>query len=145
MERILEALGVQHLPAVATPADSVLGCDEEGDPPNCTFNYASVIGMLWYVYGHSRPDLGFSVSQAARHAFSPKRSHELALIRIGQYILKPINFTQFNMDVYVDSDFMDLYGKEKHSNPKNVKSRARHVILLNGSNIVVEQAHAEHS
>ena len=145
IERILEALGVQHLPAVATPAEQVLGRDEEGDPPNCTFNYASVIGMLWYVYGHSRPDLGFAVSQAARHAFAPKRSHELALIRIGQYlkgtadkglILKPIDFTQFHMDVYVDSDFMGLYGKEKRSNPENVKSRAGHVILLNGCPIV---------
>ena len=108
IERILEALRVMHLPSVATPADKVLGRDEDGDPPNCTFNYASVIGMLWYVYGHSRPDLGFAVSQAARHAFAPKRSHKLALIRIRQYlkgtadkglIMKLNDFTQFHMDV----------------------------------------------
>jgi hypothetical protein len=35
------------------------------------------------------PDLGLAVSQAARFAFAPKRSHELALIRIGQY-LEPV-------------------------------------------------------
>ena len=84
--RIIAALGCENLPGVDTPADCVLGKDEDGEPANCTFNYASVIGMLWYLYGHSRPDLGFAVSQAARFAFAPKRSHELALIRIGQYL-----------------------------------------------------------
>ena len=77
--------------------------------------------MLWYVYGHSRPDLGFALSQAAGHAFHTKRSHELALIRIGRYlkgtadkglILKPIEVTKFRLDVYVDSDFMGKFGKE---------------------------------
>ena len=48
MDRIIEALGVGDLPDVHTPADEVLGKDEDGDPANCTFNYASVIGMLWY-------------------------------------------------------------------------------------------------
>ena len=109
-KRILEALQVEDLPPVATPADTVLGKDPDGDPPNCAFNYASVIGMLWYLYGHSRPDLGFACSQAARFAFAPKRSHELALIRIGQYlkgtmneglIMKPMSTDSFKMDVYM--------------------------------------------
>ena len=103
-DRIISALGCENLPGVKTPADKVLGKDEDGEPANCTFNYASVIGMLWYLYGHSRPDLGFAVSQAARFAFAPKRSHELALIRIGQYlketrkqgmILKPMSTSSF--------------------------------------------------
>jgi hypothetical protein len=145
IDRIIEAVGANDLPPVATPATEVLGRDTEGEPPNCTFNYASVIGMLWYVYGHSRPDLGFAVSQAARHAFAPKRSHELALIRIAQYLkgtkkkglrLKPISTTNFQMDVYVDSDFMGLYGKEDRDDPNNVKSRAGHVICLNGCPII---------
>jgi hypothetical protein len=102
--------------------------------------------MLWYLYGHSRPDLGFAVSQAARFSFGPKRSHELALIRIGQYlkgtrdkglIFKPVPFDQeFKMDVYVDSDFMGLYGKELRSDPSNVKSRTGYVICLNGCPII---------
>ena len=140
-KRIIEALGVGDLPEVSTPATDVLGKDEHGEPPNATFNYASVIGMLWYLYGHSRPDLGFAVSQAARFAFSPKRSHELALVRIGQYLkgtcdrglqLKPDDWTSFKMDVYVDSDFLGLYGKEPRVDPDNVKSRGGFVILLNG-------------
>ena len=145
IDRIVEAVGATDLPSVETPAIHVLGTDEEGDPASSTFNYASVIGMLWYVYSHSRPDLGYSVSSAARFAFNPKRSHELALIRIGQYLkgtsrrglrLKPISTDKLRLDVYVDSDFMGLYGKERRENPDNVKSRAGHVMLLNGCPII---------
>jgi len=145
IDRIIEALKVEDLDPVATPADDVLGKDEDGDPANCSFNYASVIGMLWYLYGHSRPDLGFAVSQAARFSFAPKRSHELALIRIGQYlkgtrdkglIFEPVPVDQLTMDVYVDSDFMGLYGKELRSDPSNVKSRTGYVINLNGCPVV---------
>ena len=146
IDRILEAMEIGDLDPVGTPADDVLGKDEFGDPADCSFNYASVIGMLWYLYGHSRPDLGFAVSQAARFAFAPKRSHELALIRIGQYLkgtwdkgltFKPVPMDQeFTMDVYVDSDFMGLYGKEQRSDPSNVKSRTGYVICLNGCPVI---------
>lgn len=145
IDRILEALHVEELDPVATPCEEVLGKDEDGDPPDCSFNYASVIGMIWYLYAHSRPDIGMAVSQAARFSFSPKRSHELALVRLGQYlkgtrdkglIFKPVPVDQFKMDVYVDSDFMGLYGKELRSDPSNVKSRTGFVICLNGCPII---------
>ena len=145
INRIIEALKVEDLPGATVPAIATLGKDEDGEPAHCTFNYSSVIGMLWYLYGHSRPDLGFAVSQAARFAFNPKRSHELALIQIGQYlketreegmILKPIQKDKFHMDVFVDADFMGLYGKEKRSDPDNVKSRTGFVVCLNGCPIV---------
>ena len=145
IDKIIEALQIKDLPAVATPADKVIGKDEDGDPAHCTFNYASVIGMLYYVTGHSRPDLKFAVSQAARFAFQPKRSHELALIRIGQYLkgtrdkglmFKPSSPTQFKMDAYVDSDFMGLYAKEQRDDPCNVKSRTGYVICINDSPII---------
>ena len=145
IDRIIEALHIKDLPPVTTPAVECLGKDEFGDPADCTFNYASVMGMLWYLYGHSRPDLGFACSQAARFAFQPKRSHELALIRIGQYlkgtrdkglILKPMQPDHFEMDVYVDSDFMGIYGKEERTDPDNVKSRGGHIILINGCPII---------
>ena len=145
IDRIVEVLGVGDLPDVDTPATDVLGKDEDGEPPNCTFNYASVIGMMWYVYGHSRPDIGMAVSQAARFAFSPRRSHELALIRIGQYLkatrekglhLRPMDKGQFHLEAYVDSDFMGLYGKENRADPTNVKSRTGFVICLNDSPLI---------
>ena len=116
---------------MATPADQCIGKDEDGDPPNCDFNYASVIGMAQYLYSHSSPEIGFALSQLSRFSFNPKRSHELALIRLGQYIkgtigkgmiLQPMKLDEFRMDVYVDSDFMGLYGKEARTDPANVKS-----------------------
>ena len=99
--------------------------------PNCSFNYASVMGMPWYPYGHSRPDLGFAVSQAARFAFAPNRSHELALMPIGQcpkgmlnegLIMKPMVQDHITMDVYVDSDFLGLCGKEDRVDPDFVQA-----------------------
>ena len=146
IERIVEALHIEHLPPVDTPATECLGKDEFGEEANCQFNYASVLGMIGYVYGHSRPELGFAYSQAARFAYNPKRCHELALIRIGQYlkgtkdqglILKPMTTTRaFRMDCYVDSDFLGLYGKERRDDPDNVKCRAGHVLMVNGVPIV---------
>ena len=93
----------------------------------------------------SDDDLGMAVSQAARFSFAPKRSHELALIRIGQYlkgtldkglIMKPMSTDSFKMDVYVDSDFLGLHGQESRVDPDNVKSRIGHVILLNECPII---------
>ena len=83
-DRIIKALGVDGLESVPTPATEALGSDEDGESMTGTFNYASVIGMLWYLYSNSRPELGYAVSSAARFAFNPKRSHELALIQIGR-------------------------------------------------------------
>ena len=63
------------------------------------------------------------------------------MIRIGQclkgtrdqgLILKPMTSTSFKMDAYVDSDFLGLYGQERREDPDNVRSRAGHVILVNG-------------
>ena len=115
---IIEALGCKVLPCVDAPADEVLGEDKNGEPPQCAFNCASVIGMLWCLCGHSRPNLGFAVSQTACFLFNPKQSHELALICIGQclkktrdkgMILQPMSSTSsFVMDAHVDSDFMSL-------------------------------------
>ncbi len=144
-KRIIEALKIEDLPTVETPAEEILGKDEDRDPAEGAFNYASMIGMMWHLYGHSRPDLGFAVSQCARFSFNPKRSHELALIRIGQYlkgtinrglILKPMNQDNFQMDVFVDVDFMGKCGSEKRNDPDNVKSRTGYVILLNHCPII---------
>jgi len=145
IEKIVKTLGADQLPPAPTPSTGPIGTDEEGEPPTGDFNFASVVGMLWYVFNNSRPEIGYAVSSVAQHAFHPKRSHELALIRIGQYlnatategmILKPITSNKLELDVYVDSDFMGLYGKERRDNPDNVKSRAGHVMLLNGCPII---------
>jgi hypothetical protein len=93
----------------------VWSTDPEGDPPNGTYSYASVVGMLGYLHANSRPDITFAVAQVARFTHAPKLVHEVALERIGQYlkgtmdeglILNPRPMADvFELDVYVDADF----------------------------------------
>ena len=83
-KRIIEALKIDHKPRKLTPAKAnPLSKDENGELGNAPYNYASVIGMLQYLHGHSRPDLTYAVSQCARFTHAPKRSYEEALERIG--------------------------------------------------------------
>ena len=95
------------------------------------------------------PEIGFAMSQLARFTFDPKRKHELALTRLGQCIkglledpnyrgmtMKPMPLDIFTMDVYCDTDFCGLYGKEKRNDPDNVKSRLGYCISLNGCPLV---------
>ena len=138
IKRILEALQVGDLDRSCTPALSKpLIEDKNGDPPQGRYNYASVIGMLQYLQAHSRPDITYAVSQCARFAFSPKRSHEQAVEKIGQYlkhtqdqglILKPA--TSLDIDCFVDADFAGLWPYEEKLDSTCVKSRTGFVICL---------------
>ena len=149
MKKIVEALKLDGVPPAPTPATETIGKDDDGDPPHCDFNYASVVGMAFYLYSHSMPEIGFAISQLARFTFSPRRSHELALIRLGQYIkglledpnykgmiMKPLQTDKFEMDIYCDTDFCGLFGKEKRNDPDNVRSRLGYCITLNGCPLI---------
>ena len=136
--RIIEALGLdttaskpRHTPCLKAP----LTKDLDGDPCSGDFSYASVVGMLLYLAGHSRPDIAYSVSQVARFTFAPKRSHEQALKLIGRYLLatrdKGLVMTptkELNVDAYPDADFAGLYGYEDSLDPVCVRSRTGFVI-----------------
>ena len=93
--------------------------------------------MLQYLQGNSRPDIIFAVSQVARYTHIPKRLHELALERIGQYlkgtldkglVLKPKD--SFEVDCYVDADFAGLWPHEEKLDPNCFKSRTGYVVCL---------------
>jgi hypothetical protein len=60
-------------------------------PPDDTFSYPSVIGLLGYLQSNSRPDISYAVSSAARLIHHPKRSHEESLKRIGRYLKGTMN------------------------------------------------------
>ena len=60
IDRILETLGlnVGLVNGKAMPAEHApLTKDEDGPPASGSFNYTSVVGMLLYLSGHSRPDI----------------------------------------------------------------------------------------
>jgi hypothetical protein len=144
--RIIQALNIGDLPSKRTPAElGCLGSDPEGDPPASTYSYPSVIGMLQYLQGHSRPDITFAVSQCARWTHNPKLSHEKALERIGRYlkgtkdmglILRPAATADFEIDCYVDADFAGTWGFEHPQDPSCVKSRTGFVIFIMGTPVV---------
>jgi hypothetical protein len=123
-----------------TPAEQKpLVKDENGEPQQDTVNYASVVGMLLYLLGHTRTDLAYSISQVAHFMFNPKHSHKIALKRICRYligtkdkgmIIKPTN--TINIDAYPDADFAGLYCHEDNNDPVCICSHTGYVITVAG-------------
>ena len=119
IDRIIESLGLQGdtVNPKSTPAErKPLTKDSDGTPWDASFSYASVVGMLLYLAGHTRPDIAYAVNSCARYTFCPKKSHEAALKRIGRYLkltrdkgmnLKPSK--HLRIDAYLDADFACLY------------------------------------
>jgi hypothetical protein len=138
-ERILHALGIdKHATPCSTPAEpSPLPKDVDGESASGTINYASAVGMLLYLSGHTRPDIAFAVHQCARYTFRPTRRHEKALLRIGRYLKgtlgKGIIFDtshDLHLDCYPDADFAGLWNHEHADDPHCVRSRTGYVITL---------------
>ena len=139
IDRIIEALGlnVGTVHGKFTPAEgNPLVKDEDGEAAVGDFNYSSVIGMLLYLSGHSRPDIAYAVNSLARYMFCPKLSHEKAAKRLGRYlkatkdkglILNPAS-NSLEIDCYPDADFAGMYGHESNTDPACVKSRTGYVI-----------------
>ena len=138
-QRIITAMGLtKYSNSCPTPAEvSPLAKDIDGDKASGTINYASIVGMLLYLCGHSRPDLTFAVHQCARYTFAPTRQHEKALLRIGHYlkgtmekglILSPSD--ELHLDCYPDADFAGLWKTENADDPHCVRSRTGFVITL---------------
>jgi hypothetical protein len=144
IKRIIEALDISHLPKKHTPAAAEpLVLDADGDPPDSTYSYPSVVGMLQYLQAHSRPDITFAVSQCARYVHRTRRSHEVAVERIGQYlkgtqdeglILRPTGL--FDIECFVDADFAGLWPYEDKHDPTCVKSRTGYVICISGCPVI---------
>jgi hypothetical protein len=87
VDRVVIAMGLDGSNPKETPAEyGALPADKDGELCNEGFNYASIVGMLMYL-SHSRPDIGFALHQCARYTHNPRRLHELALKRIGRYLL----------------------------------------------------------
>lgn len=140
IRKIIETIGLSLSESTpkGTPAErKPLVKDLDGEPPQESFNYASVVGMLLYLSGHTRPDLAYSVSQVARFMFNNRRSHELALKRIGRYLIGTADKGMFltpkdtlDIDAFPDADFAGLYGYEDLTDPVCVRSRTGYVILV---------------
>ena len=140
-ERIVTALHLDDssVKVAETLCTGYLAIDPNGEPAIGQFNYRSVVGQLNYLSGHSRCDITLATSQVARFVHNPKRSHELALIQIGQYlkgtidkglILKPNITDKPNIDLYVDAAFATGWRTEQSTSPDSVKSRTGYIIEI---------------
>ena len=145
IERCIEAVGLDNATTRDTPSRPGIPLvrDDEGEPALGDFNYASVVGMLMYLAGHTRPDIAYAVNCCARYMFSPKRSHEEAVKRIVRYlkatkdrgmIFDPTE--DFALNCYPDADFAGMYGHERPDDPTCVKSRTGYVITFAGCPVV---------
>ncbi len=66
---------------------SLLNKDLQGVPRKYHWEYCRAIGMLMYLTGIVQPDIAMATHQCARFSISPMRLHELAVMRIGGYLL----------------------------------------------------------
>jgi hypothetical protein len=97
----------------------ILHPDRLGQPRQDSWNYHSLIGKLNYLEQNTRPDISFTVHQCARFSNNPTALHEMAVKRIGQYLLqskdKGLCLTpkhDFCLNMYVDADFAGLWHKD---------------------------------
>ena len=87
IDKIIEATGLEDANPCKTPADpKPLGKDKGGLDMDESWSYPSVVGMMLYLSGNSRPDIAMAVSQAARFTHNPKQSHAKAVKRIVRYL-----------------------------------------------------------
>ena len=142
INRVIKALGLDNGYAKGkyTPSeDKPLVKDEDGQAANGVFSYASVVGMLLYLSGHTRPNIAYAVNCCARYMFAPKHSNELALKQIGRYLKNTLErgmviqpTREIDVDAYPDADFVGMYGHEKPTDPACAKSHSGFVIMFAG-------------
>ena len=77
----LEDCNPKFTPADKVPLDKIL----DGDSCCEEWEYRSIVGMLLYLAGSTRPDISYAVHQCARFSHKPKASHEIGVTHIVWY------------------------------------------------------------
>jgi len=140
INRILSAVGCTESATHKVPAvKPLLGKDPEGEKRLKNWHYRSVIGMLNFLAGSTRPDMAFMVHQCARFSADPKKCHETAVKRIARYLQgtekQGMIFTpdkSRGMECYVDADFARGWNTNDSDDPTTLMSRTGYVILYAG-------------
>ena len=148
IDRILKALNLNDddVTTRLEPAGKEpLGKDEHGpERKEESWSYPSLVGMLLYLSGNSRPDTAFAENQAARFILCPRLIHETAIKRIARYLKGTrdrglgINPKEQNLTLtlYSDADFVGLWNVEESDDPICVRSRTGYVIAMGGVPLV---------
>ena len=121
----------------------LLNRDLDGIPRKHPWLYRGAVGMLSYLANSVRPEIQMAVHQTARFSMNPMRSHELAIMRIGRYLVdNPDRGMIYTVDkskgleVYVDADFAGCWSSADSSNADNVLSRTGFVICYAGCPVI---------
>ena len=138
IDRIVTTLGLDDANPKQTPATTIpLPKDTDGEGPEGLFNYASVVGMMLYLQGNTRPDISFAVNQCARFSANPRKSHEVALKHIGRYLKGTKNQglimridSMTSLNCWCDADFAGLWKVEDSQDSASVKSRTGFIFTL---------------
>jgi hypothetical protein len=95
--------------------------------------------MLVYLTGSVPPNIAMAVHQCAHFSTNPMRSHEQAVMRIGQYLLSSkdkgmiyLPDTKQGLEVWVDADFAGGWDPSEVDNADNVYSCTGFVIYCAG-------------
>lgn len=125
-------MGLYNSNSKDSPATGgTLSTDLDGEDCNEGFNYASILGMLLYLQGHTRLAINFTVNQYVRYAFSPRLSQEEGMKYTGRYlkctctkciIMKLTKNLQIDCSVY--TDFAGPWGYDGQLDPTSVKRRS---------------------
>ncbi len=109
--------------------------DLDGVPQKYEWKYQGAIGMLTYLTGSVRPDIGMVVHQGARLSANPMCLHKQAVMHIGQYLLsmqdRGMMYTPDStksIEVYVDANFAGGWDPGDAMNADNVYSQTGYVI-----------------
>ena len=139
INRIIEATGMQGANSKKTPATEVLVKHKDADPFDNSYNMRSVVGMLNYLAGTSRPETSFAVHQCSRFQADPKKPHGSAVKRIVAYLIETRNqgmvVRRFDkeankLNAFVDADFAGLQSKEDPHDPSSCRSRTGYIICI---------------
>ena len=115
-----------------TPSgSSPLVKDADGTASCGSFSYSSMVVMLIYLSGHTRPNIAYAVNCCSRYMFCPNHSLENSLKRIGCYLkatqdrglmLNP-NSDVCKLGCYSYADFSGMYRHELPTYSACVKIR----------------------
>ena len=99
--------------------------------------------MLSYLSNSVRPKIQMAVHQTARFSMIPMRIYELAILRIGRYLIdnpdRGVIYTVVKsrgLEVYVDADFAGGWNMVDSTNADNVLSRTGFVIRYSGCPVI---------
>jgi Reverse transcriptase (RNA-dependent DNA polymerase) len=143
IEKIIKAVGMEDSNPNHIPANETLGSCKDELKHDKEWSDPSVIGMLLYLTGNTRPDIAFAVNQCAHFNHDPRRSHSKAVKKIVRYLIKTRTKGlivrpngKLTVDCFCDADSAGLWNKEDHRDPISAKSRTGYVIMFAGCPVV---------